>query len=449
MKKHSRSLALLLALITLISLSACSGSDIPEETTDAASTTAETTETIPEVTTEEPSVSVVAPPETTSPPETEEPKPTDILRIIMQDGRGEAILSGLAEEEYKPLLALREEALLRDHAIAIELSKTDNLISKIENLVLSGENDYDLILTDPAIGTQMLSDGLLEDVSGAGISMMTAPGINKSITDSLSFGSRTYLFSSYALVSDITSSYALRYSGAKLSSDPLAKALAGDFTTELLLGYLKESSFSMGAVSPLTLYRGIGGKIFTSNEKGIPTSALSDAALFGRTYGETLALASASVNDGAAFTLEKLSPLKNGEAFLPIPKASAELEYSVPLDHETISVLAAPAGVISGTRLNSLVSALYSCSDAYREGIRSSITGDGADRSADLLNVIEANTRLDLGILFGWGDIDDLIADSIEKGSSADTILSDRMTEMRNKAVDVAADIVADRLGIK
>lgn len=458
MKKYSRSLALLLALIMIFSVAACSGSDIPEETTEdiaeTASTTApETTETITEVTTEEPSVSVVAPPETTveitSLPETEPPRATDTVSIIMQSGRGEAILSGLAEEKNKPLLEAREKSLLYDLGLEIELSKTDDLKSKIENLVLSGENKYDLILTDPTIGTEMLSGGLLEDVSGAGISITTAPGINESITASLSFGEKTYLFSSCALVSDVTSAYALKYNGAKLSSDPAEKALSGEFTTELLLTYVKEASFSLGDADPLTLYRGIGGEIFIKNESGIPMSALADSSRFFKTYGETLALLAEDSQESAAFTVEKISSLQNGEIYLPIPKTSVDLEYSAPVDHETLSLFAAPAGIVSGTRLNHLVTSFNSHSVAYTEGVRAEITLKGARESAELLKVICSSARLDLGILLGWGDIHELISEGLDKSTSAEAIISDRMTEMRNKAVDAAAKIVADRLGIK
>ena len=56
---------------------------------------------------------------------------------------------------------------------------------------------------------------------------------------------------------------------------------------------------------------------------------------------------------------------------------------------------------------------------------------------------------LDLGILFGWGDIRDHIADGFNKSKSADDILADRMTEMRNKAAETAASILAGKLGIE
>ena len=69
----------------------------------------------------------------------------------------------------------------------------------------------------------------------------------------------------------------------------------------------------------------VGGEIFTENSSGIPTSALSDSSRFGKAYGETIALMSASTDESAVFTVEKISSLTSSEIYLPIPKANAEL----------------------------------------------------------------------------------------------------------------------------
>ena len=66
-----------------------------------------------------------------------------------------------------------------------------------------------------------------------------------------------------------------------------------------------------------------------------------------------------------------------------------------------------------------------------------------------MIDIIEKGATLDLGILFGWGDIRDHIADGFNKSKSADDILADRMTEMRNKAAETAASILAGKLGIE
>lgn len=460
MKKYSRLAALLLALLLLLGSVACSGGESEEttattETEEIASTTApETTEAITEETTEEESITVVAPPETTEAPEIVPPKPEDILRIIMQDGKGEAILSALADDKYKPMLAAREQALLFEHSAEIELSKAQNLESLIKNEVLAGESRYDLVLTDPMTGIELLSSSALENLAGAGISITPdSIGINKSITESLSVGGGVYLISPTALVSDISSTYAVRYSGKKLSSDPAEKALAGEFTAELLLTYIAEvqdtGGLSLGNASVLTLYRGLGGSIFTLNEKEIPTSAVNVNGNFATAYDSALGLYSKSTDKNAVFTIEKLAPLVEGEMYLPIPTAAASEKYSAPIDHNTVYLFAAPAGVISGSRLKTLVTALSVSSNDYREAVRGEILGKGNERSAEILDMIENSGKLDLGILFGWGNINEIIENGLKNNKSADSLLADRMTEMRNKAAETAASILAGKLGIE
>ncbi len=452
MKKHSRLTALLLALFMLLGCAACSDGEV-EETTEAetaATAAPETTEAITEETTEE-SITVVATPETTL-PETEPPKPEETIRIIMQDGKAEAILSALAEDKYKPILDAREQALLYEHSAQIELSKAEDLGSTVKNHALAGDSRYDLVLTDPRIGAELLSAGALENLAGAGISITAdSIGVGRSITESLSVGGGVYLFASDALVSDITSTYALRYNGTALSSDPIEKALAGEFTAELMLTYISETenAFSMASSSPLTLFRGMGGQIFHTNEKGIPSSAVNADTLFGVAYDLALGLYSNSTDKSAVFTLEKLSPLPEGEIYLPIPKANADMTYSAPIDHDTVYLFAAPMGVISGNRLKDLVTALASCSDVYRKAVRDEMIGKGNERSAEALTVIESCGKLDLGILLGWGDICEHVGNGLKNGRSGADIIADRMTEMRNKAAETAASIFADKLGIK
>lgn len=447
MKNHSRLPALLLCLLLLFSSAACSSGE-PEET--ESTTAPETTEAIIEETTEE-VISVVAPPETTA-PETTDPTPAETIRIIMQDGKGEAILSALAEDKYKSLLDAREQSLLYEHSAEIELSKAEDLKSTIENLVLAGESRYDLVLTDPFIGADLLNSALLENLSGAGIGITPESiGVGKSITASLTVGGGVYLFASDALVSDISATYALRYNGAVLSSDPIEKALTGEFTAELMLTYVAEAenALSVGDFSPVTLFRGAGGEIFTKNDKDIPISAVTSGTIFATAYDAALKLYSSSTEDDAIFTLQKLSPLAEGEIYLPLPKIYSTSDYSTPIDQYSLSLFAAPAGVISGNRLNNLLTALAACSSDYRTAVRGEIAEKGAKNSAEMLDIIAEGARLDLGILFSWGDIRDHIANGFNKSISAADLLDDRMTEMRNKAAETAASILAGKLGIE
>ena len=450
MKKNSRLIALLLALILLISAASCSAGG--DETTETTSTSApETTENITAKTTEE-AITVVAPPETT--PETLPPDPEDIHRIIMQDGRGESLLSALGAEEDRELLAERERKLLYEHALSIELSKTANLTEKIQNDLLAGDCAYDLLLLDGTQGIELLSAGLLENLSEVGIGITPdSIGIHKGITESLTVGGGTYLIHSEALVSSLTSTYALKYNRATLSTDPIKKVIDGGFTVESLITYISETetdAFSLSSSPALALFTAVGGEIFSKNENGIPVSAVSADTDFGAKYNAALSLLSSdSESENAIFTVEKLSATSAEEIYIPLPKIDESIAHRSLVDEEALSLLAAPAGVIGGKRLAELIGALNLASSDYKEAVRNRIVSGSGEEGRQMLDIIEASMCLDLGILFGWGDLDEYIAEGMAKGTNAEALLSDRITSMRNKAAETAAGIVADRLGIK
>lgn len=458
MKNNSRLTALLLALFLLLSSAACSaGGD--EETAETADTSApETTVAITEETTEE-VITVVATPETADPEITEitetlSPEPSDILRILMQDGEGEALLSGLGDGNDRDLLAAREQKLLYEHGLAIELSKTENLSEKLQNDLLAGSFGYDLLLVNAALGVELLAAGLLENLSEAGIGITPdSIGVHKGITESLTVGGGTYLLHSEALVSSLTSTYALKYDGTALSSDPVTKVSEGEFTVELMLSYiaeLKTDAFSLASAPEIVLFTAAGGEIFSRNEKGIPLSSLSSDTDFAAKYDAALSLfSSSSGSEKASFTVSALSSASAGEIWLPLPKATVDSQHSSLVDEGSLSLLAAPSGVIGGKRLAELINALNLSSYDYKEAIRRRIVGESGTNGGMMLGIIETSMRLDLGKLLRWGNLDEYIAEGMKKGTSAEALLSDRMTTMRNKAVETAAKIVASRLCIE
>lgn len=481
MKKHSRLTALLLGiLILLTAVVSCSrGTTVDtsaNETADSCIT--ETTDIISDSTTEEPSVSAAVSPETTAPeadssdvPETTVPPDTtvppeitdettappsvnDTLRILTQNDSGEALSSIFADEEDKTLLDARTQRLLYEYSLDFAVYQSTDIVSKIKNDVLSANSEYDLSLLTPESGVKLMISGSLENLGEAGIGINSeSVGIRKKLTESLTLGTGTYLLACDALVSDITSAYALRYNGAPLSSDPVSLVVSGAFTTEQLLTYISEigdSAFSFDESNNIPLYVGVGGKIFVKNEKDVPLSALSEDSTFTQKYNAVLSLASKNANDDeSVFTLTKLSAAKEGEIFLPLPKFSTDTEYSCLLDADTVSLLAAPVGVIGGKRLVSLLNAFNMTSSDYREAVHDRLSINSGIRGKKLIEIIEKSTCLDLGILLGWGDIDDLISDSINESTLAETLLSDRITIMQNEAVKTAAEIIADRLGIE
>lgn len=467
MKKNSRLIALLLALL-MVTLPACSAGTGQEVTTEADSTAPKTTEAVIPETPEEPSISVVVPPETvqettaetlpeTTPGETTSPYPPhdgETVRILMQSGKGEAFTSEFAEGELATYLSAREAALLADHNTVIKMTVSADIADRVKNGVLAAENDFDFMLIDPDAGAELLTYGALEAISevGIGITPKTA-GVRESLTESLTVGGDVYLLACDALISDLSSLRVIEYNGAKLSSDPAKMAAEGAFTAELLLNYiteLKTDSFAVGQGSTLALFSALGGEVFIKNEGGLPLSALAEDKDFSKKYQSALNLVERdSQTNRAAFTVTGISPAAQGVTILPLPKADADSEYVTLADAGGLTLLAAPIGVVDGLRLAKLLNCLCVASGDLRSAERAKYIAQKGEYGEPILSILENSARFDLGILLGWGDFDDYIADSLASGKTAAEMLDDRVVPLRNKAVETAAGILADRLNIK
>ena len=219
----------------------------------------------------------------------------------------------------------------------IRVSRSADIVDRIKTGIQTANNDFDFLLLNSKSGAELLTYGALEALSEAGICD--------------------------ALVSDLSSLRAIEYSGAELSSDPAKAAAEGDFTVELLLNYiaeLKTDSFAVEQDSMLALFSGVGGRVFVENEKGIPLSALTEDKDFSKKYESVLGLIKndSQTNRAAAFTVTGISPARDGVTVLPLPKASAEAEYVTLTEAGTLTLLAAPIGVVAGVRLAKLFNCL-------------------------------------------------------------------------------------------
>ena len=469
MKKNSRLIALLLALLTVI-LPACSAGTGHDVTTEADTTATETTEAVTTViTTEEPSISVVVTPETTPEPppetipetteeETTSPYPPhdgETVRILMQNGKSEAFTSEFAEGELASYLSAREAALLADHNTVIIMSSCADIVDRVKNGVLAASNDFDFMLLNVDAGAELLTYGALEALSEAGIGITPkTAGVRESLTESMTVGASVYLIACDALISDLSSFSVIEYNGAKLSSDPVKKAVDGEFTAEALLNYvteLKTDSLSVDQDSILALFCAVGGEVFVKNGNGLPLSALSDDKDFSKKYENALGLLKnhSQTNSKTVFTVTKISPARAGVTLLPLPKENSGSEYVTLADAGSLTLLAAPIGVVDGLRLAKLFNCLCVASGDVRFAERAKFIDKNNQYGEPVLSILESSAKLDLGILLGWGDIDDYIADSLASGKTAGDMLGDRVVPLRNKAIETAAGILAERLNIK
>ncbi len=457
MKMNSRLIALLLALLMILSAcSACGGED---DTTQADTTAPETTATTvnPE-TTEEPSVSVGVIPDTnheTTLEETTSPYPPhdgETIRILIQNGKSEAFTSEFAEGELASYLSAREAALLADHNTLLKVSVSADIVDRVKNGVLAANNDFDFLLLDSDSGAELLTYGALEALSEVGINITPkTEGVRESLTESMSVVGGVYLIACDALTSDLSSLRVIEYNGARLSSDPSKTAADGDFTLEVLMNYiveLKTDAFAFEQSSILALFGAMGGEIFVKNAKGLPLSALAEDGNFAKKYENAMKLVQndSQSNRAAAFTVTGISHARDGVTFLPLPKADASSQYVTLVDESGLTLLAAPLGVVDGIRLSKLFNCLCVASGDLRAAERAKYIDGNNQYAESIISILESAAKLDLGILLGWGDLDKYIADSLSSGRSSSEMLGDRVVSMRNKAAETAAGILAERL---
>ena len=459
MKKNSRLFALLLAFLMI--LPACSAAG-GEDTTESDTTASETTATVIPVTTEEPSISVVVTPDTdpvttpeTTPEETTSPYPPhdgETLRVLVQNGKSEAFTSDFAEGELATYLSARQAALLADHNTLIKVSVSADIVDRVKNGVLAANNDFDFLLLNSSAGAELLTYGALEALSEVGINITPkTAGVRESLTESMSVGGGVYLVACEALISDISALRVIKYNGAKLSSDPAKKAADGEFTVEVLLNYiaeLKTDSFAVEQGNVLALFGAIGGNIFVKNASGMPLSALAEDGQFAKKYESAMLLLKndSQTNRAAVFTVTEISPATEGVTLLPLPKSDAKAGYVTLVDESKLTLLASPVGVIDGQRLSKLFNCLCVASGDLRAAERAKYIDEKNQYSEPILSILDNSARLDLGVLLGWGDLDEYIADSLTSGRTSADMLGDRIASMRNKAVETAAGILAERL---
>ncbi|MGM9641929.1 MAG: hypothetical protein ACI3XI_01835 [Eubacteriales bacterium] len=462
MKKHSRLIALLLTALMLVSVAACSGTGTAESTEAPGTSTSDPAQTTVPVTEEastditgdstgdEPPSSSGADEETTAPEQTAPPEAEDVLLILKQ--KEQNVTSLFDDEENRSLSDARAERFLREHSSAAVMREVADIVSAVKNATGASDTLCDLLMLEPTAGVKLLIGANLENLAEAGISINSdTVGVRKELTESLTYGG-TYLVACDALSSYLSASYALKYDGTALSIDPVAAALDGSFTVELMLTYIAEQKadcLAVGEISSLTVYRGVGGNIFVKDERGLPAAALTLQAEFSSLYTYACELYSKAVKkDTGIFTLAKVGD-DTDAVWLPIPKAEATADYSTPLDTNDVVLFAAPVGVVDGARLHALFTAYNLVSSDYIEAARAKLTHADRPYSAELARLIESTATIDLGPILGWGDLDDVIANGINTGTKASALLSDRVVQMQIEAVEAAAAIVAGRLEIE
>lgn len=282
-----------------------------------------------------------------------------------------------------------------------------------KNDILSGTYTYDILAASGKELARLLSSGLLDDTSDNNYIDTSADWFDAVITDALTLFGKNYLLSS-TLTDTYNQTYVLAYNPTLCDSEALVGAAKdGSLTLDMLLAY--EKSIEIDKSDSFALFASAGGSFVSAREYtetvslGVLKEALGAAKPLAEKYDGT-----SSIKDGtAAFAIMTLGEVKQllGEGtnigILPLPKQSAADGYRCYIDIERTSLIALPSEHPEMDTISYLLYRLAFLSEGYT---LPSYYGQFGEEDKDMLEIITASAVTDLSSLFGYGDIDLLVA---------------------------------------
>ena len=345
----------------------------------------------------------------------------------------------------------KDALLANDHGIKITEKNDGDIVKTVKGAVQAGRSDeYGALLLTSKSAVELLCEGFLQDLSEAGIDAdKHLP--SGDISRTLAFGGGIYMICSDALSSKYSSANAVLYRADTLDAELAKLVLDGNFTLEAAMTMAESAGSSMSASVDAKgvslMYQGMGGKLFTASNSGLPTVSLSgkdDAAAYGALLGKTATMTA----QGGMFAVAKLANAKDGEFYLPMPKASTEqANYITPIETDEMSVLALPYGVSSGAPFERTLAALTAVSADTPAKMAKSLSPNGGDARLIAEKIVNS-LSIDQASLYDLGDIDmsGYLFENLVSQVEFDTVVADKRLASIRKAVDVAMSIINGRI---
>lgn len=353
--------------------------------------------------------------------------------------------------------------------------------------ILSGDCVYNLYAADAARSvSKLLAAGYLADTSDSAYIRQTLPWYDQNGMDALSLFGQRFLISSSALDAR-SGATVLLYNRSLLRTlenmentamSLSASALDGLFTLEELLAVSKTAAAAYAApASAPTLLDEMAAELDSSKESALYEAGApgDDAAFYGLSFGSehTFALysalggsfaestpdtpaisvsldalretlsgvislsleasvtvhSSAFENAGTLFGVAKLSEIETVKTaisdigLLPMPKPSEKDEYRCFVDLRGTPVMAIPDGAADMDKLEYLIDRMAFLSYGYIEPLLQQNLTQGNPDDMQVLELIYDSTVYDLANLFGYGGIEQLLSDALEKGTAENLAL--------------------------
>lgn len=349
------------------------------------------------------------------------------------------------ETKRDRMIARRNAHFEAETGAVIQKAHAPSVYDAAKEDALSGSNSYSLY-TGPAAEelSFLLGAGLLRDVSDSQYIRTKDAWFDGAVMQSLSLYGKQYLISSS--IADARQNTTVLVYDRELykrehtepgHTPPSALAFAGDWTVDALLIACKAKEtetneaqivlseaerfhgFGFGRENLFSMYVAAGGSFSTDSIVSLSTMQSSIEALKPLlTHTESIEHPSGFAEGETLFgvmTLREVIALKetNGDVgILPLPKAKEADPYRSYIDPRGATMLAIPAEATDAQTVEYLVYRLAFLSKGYMDPLLyDSVTdGDAADRS--MLELILSHTVCDLSGLFGYGDIEKLVADA-------------------------------------
>ncbi|MBQ6613758.1 MAG: hypothetical protein IIX18_00390 [Clostridia bacterium] len=306
--------------------------------------------------------------------------------------------------------------LALESGVVVGASSVPAIYDAARNDILSGTYSYDLYAASGRELSRLLSKDLLDDISDNPYIDTDDEWFDATLTNALAVLGKHYFLSS-SITDTYKDVYVLAYNPALCDENALiAAAKDGSLTLEKVLEYQKEgvSPIEIAEDDVFPLYNALGGSFANAAEElAITPFKEFESGITALTPFSSLE--SASFENGevpfSVMTLEEVKRLKESSTdtgFLPLPKAEKTDSFRSYIDIKNAIFTALPK---EHPELDIISYAVYRMAflshgytlPSYYESLNAT--------NNEMIEIIYENIVFDISALFGYGDIDALVAD--------------------------------------
>ena len=305
--------------------------------------------------------------------------------------------------------AMRNAHLESETGTEISVTSGDDFYRIAKDDILSGAHQYDLYAASAADGlARLLAEGELHDISDSEYIDLENEWYDSKTMDSLSLFGKKYLISS-----DISDarwwSYAVSYDNTADAVPLDGVAKDGELTLE---GMLASGNILADDGDWYPLWFGLGGSFVTSAPDGLHFMPFAD---FKESFKQLSMLRKQSDKNDFRYSLVTLYDIYGADkaGLLPLPKREVGDSYSGYIDLDNAILLAIPKGALAKRDTEYVVDRMAALSAEYV----SPYFAENFSSDNEIYDIITENSACDLTSLFGYGEMEELVASLVKSDS--------------------------------